>query len=111
MDGANWRILNLADSVITADKITAGSIVTDPPRLLDEVVIGPPIGVHEGPLVVYDPRDPLQARHNKSTWRPTSNVALIQAHFQRLRFGDGMVDWDRVARLAEHCDEIVDIPF
>jgi hypothetical protein len=57
------------------------------------------------PTKAYDPRDPAQALDNPSTWRVTTNMALVTAHLTREQFGERSVQWRLVAIAADHSDQ------
>jgi hypothetical protein len=62
-------------------------------------------------IAVYDPRDPAQDPREPETWKPTDNPALIQANlFYGALVGRGDQRWDKVAELADWCDEPIENP-
>lgn len=60
---------------------------------------------------VFDPRDPAQTLGNRSTYKPTSNAALIWAWFRTHPFGRGKsedsINWERIGEQADICDQTV----
>jgi len=60
---------------------------------------------------MYDPRDPTQVLGNRSTYKPSSNSALMWAWWRTHPFGrnkpESEVNWQRVAEQATICDETV----
>jgi hypothetical protein len=57
------------------------------------------------PRRAYDPRDPAQVLDDPSTWKVTSNLALVVAHLTREQFGDFSVEWEIVAIAANQSDQ------
>ncbi len=62
---------------------------------------------HNLSIVAYDPRDPSQHPDQPLTWKPTSNAALIRAFFTPTRLRH-LIDWQVIARRANHCDLVGD---
>lgn len=56
---------------------------------------------------VFDPRNATHVLAQPSTYEWTRNAALNTAHFLRWKYPDiaGRLDWDRIARAADICDE------
>lgn len=59
----------------------------------------------------FDPRDPTQSLNNPSTWKFTSNAALIFARFRTHPYGRNKpmdsINWAKVAEQANICDQTV----
>lgn len=55
---------------------------------------------------VYDPRDASQNRDDEETWKFSRVAALIEADYLRADYGGRVpadqIDWDKIARAAEH---------
>lgn len=56
-------------------------------------------------FLCYDPRDPSQHLHDRSTWRPTGNAILITATMlMATPESCEEICWERVAALADLCE-------
>lgn len=56
-------------------------------------------------FLCYDPRDPSQLLHDRSTWRPTGNAILITATMLMAAPETcEEICWERVAALADLCE-------
>jgi hypothetical protein len=60
----------------------------------------------------FDPRDGTQLLNDRSTWKFTSNTALIWARYRTYRYGRNKplasINWDKVAEQAAICDQAVE---
>jgi hypothetical protein len=77
-----------------------------------------PIGLGEPAIsivddfgLVYDPRDPDQDVADRSTWKPSGNLALIWAWWRTHRLGRAKplssVAWDQMTTQADICDQTI----
>lgn len=77
-----------------------------------------PIGLGEPNVSVfgewsnmYDPRDGTQTLGDRTTYKPSRNSALVWAWWRTHPFGRGKsesdINWDKVAEMADICDEEV----
>lgn len=57
-------------------------------------------------MLCHDPR----TSNDRDDKRETENPALIQVELARQMFPDASVDWEDVARRADHCDWPVAAP-
>lgn len=61
--------------------------------------------------LMYDPRDPEQDIDDRSTWKTSSNLAIVWAWFRTHPFGRGKpmssVAWDMLTEQADICDQTV----
>lgn len=56
--------------------------------------------------VCFDPRDPAQSRTDPTTWKLSDNAILISATVLLTADGEThRIRWDKVAALADLCDE------
>ncbi len=56
--------------------------------------------------VCFDPRDPAQSRTDPATWKLSDNAILISATVLLTAGGETHpIQWDKVAVLADLCDE------
>lgn len=54
----------------------------------------------------YDPRDPAQRLHDRSTWKRSDNAILVSATMLFAVHGEKCpVSWDKVAILADLCED------
>lgn len=71
----------------------------------------PNIAVYAQWSNMYDPRDGSQVLGNRSTYKPSSNSALMWAWWRTHPFGrnkpESEVNWSRVAEQANICDETI----
>lgn len=61
---------------------------------------------------MYDPRDPAQVLGDRTTYKTSSNSALIWAWFRTHKYGrrkaESSINWDRIAEQADICDQTVE---
>lgn len=56
-------------------------------------------------FLCFDPRDPTQKLHDRSTWKRTDNAILISATMLHAVHGEKHpVSWEKVAILADLCE-------
>lgn len=60
---------------------------------------------------IYDPRDATQVLGDRTTYKPSSNSALIWAWFRTHKYGrkkpESSINWDMIAAQADICDQEV----
>jgi hypothetical protein len=58
-----------------------------------------------GAYFCYDPRDPSQSAHDRSTWKLSENAILITATMLLVFDAErSRINWERVAALADLCE-------
>ncbi len=59
-----------------------------------------------GAFLCYDPRDPSQSVDDRATWQLTDNAILITATMLLAMDAEhSRINWERVAALADLCEE------